>query len=136
MKKIYKVMFLLHDSVLNGGATRSMLDIIVKLKKDKLIEPIVIYPDNDETMLKYLDEFDIKYYHIKYCTWFYNKEMRLDKKIIFMIKSIIKHFISYFNSFKLGKLIKCQDIDLIYTNTKTVYMGCYLRKKYNQLKKE
>lgn len=127
------VMFLLHDSVLNGGATRSMLDIIVKLKKMNLIEPIIIYPDKDESMLSFLDEHKIKYYHIKYSTWFYNKDQRINKKIIYLIKAFIKHFITYFNMFKFKNIIDKNNVKIIYTNTRTVYVGCYLKKRFNLL---
>ena len=66
MKKIHNILFLLHDSVLNGGATRSMLDVIIKLKQENKINPIILYPDKNESMLKLLDDMNIKYYHILY----------------------------------------------------------------------
>lgn len=131
MNKKNSVIFLFHDSILNGGATRSMLDIIVKLKQSKLIEPIIIYPDKDESMLVFLDKHDIKYYHIKYSTWFYNKKQRVDKKIIYWIKSIIKHFITYFNCIRIKKIIREENVKIVYTNTRTVYLGCYLKRKFN-----
>lgn len=129
MEKKIKVIFLLHDSVLNGGATRSMLDVIIKLKIMNLIEPIIIYPDKDESMLELLNKYKIKYYHVKYSTWFYSQNMKFVNKIIFILKSLIKHVISYINYFKIKKIIKENNVDVIYTNTMTVYIGCYINKK-------
>lgn len=130
MKK-YNVLFLLHDSVLNGGATRSLLDVIVELKQKKLIEPIILYPDKDKSILKLLEEYKIKSFNIKYSVFFYNKNQNIVKKIKFYAKVVIKEIISYFNYFKIKKIIKENKIDLVYSNTMTISMGCFLKRKLN-----
>ena len=131
MKKIHNILFLLHDSVLNGGATRSMLDVIIKLKQENKINPIILYPDKNESMLKLLDDMNIKYYHIIYPIWTYGKKKSILRKIKYLTIEVLKHFIVYINSFKIKQIIKKHNIELIYSNTRTVCLGCYLNEKFS-----
>lgn len=122
------ILFFLHASSLNNGATRSLVDMIMRLKENENIKVVVIYPDKKGTAIKYLEDNGITTYHVLYGRWDCLINQKLHKKIIFLTKSFIKQFIGLLNVRKILNIIKLEKINLMYTNTSVIYMGALLNK--------
>lgn len=125
------ILFLLHNSNLNNGATRSLVDIIENLVKHKDIKIVVAYPNETGTAIDYLNNLGIKTISIRYGTWEYPMNINCFSKVKFISKSIIRQITGLFNLNKFKKIIKDDNINLIYSNTIVNYMGCILKRKYN-----
>lgn len=125
------IIVLLHAMDLNNGATRSMIDLIENLIKNNNIKITVLYPKYDEDTIRYLNSIGVKTYKVLFGRWDYLPSQKLGKKIIFFIKSIIKQIIGIINIPKILKIIKNENINIIYTNTSVIYEGAILSKITN-----
>lgn len=122
------IIVLLHAMDLNNGATRSMIDLIENLIKKNNIKIIALYPKYDEDTIKYLNSIGVKTYKVLFGRWDYLPNQKFGKKIICFIKSIIKQVIGIINIPKILKIMKNEDINIIYSNTSVIYEGAILSK--------
>lgn len=127
-QKEKNILFLLHCSDLNNGATRSMVDVIENLVKKENVKIIVIYPDKEGSAIKYLNDLGIKTFHILYGRWDYFQNQKMLNKTKFLIKSIIKQAIGIINIPKVINIIKRERINVLYSNTGVIYQGALLNK--------
>lgn len=122
-----KVLYVLHEDTM-FGASKSMIDLILTLKKEWDIEPIVLTFENT-TINTMLQENDIKVISTGH------------RRNVFTKKGAFKDFLLYLPKYirykysvqKALKIIKKEqlidDIDLIHTNTSIIDFGAILSKK-------
>lgn len=120
-----KILFVFHQNDFDGGASRSLITILERLKKEKSYEILCLLPKEGQ-ISEYLKKIDINYIINPY-KWIMlkkNNKIWYLKKILFCILN--KYF--YYKSYLKLKKYK---IDLIYTNTSVIGIGFYLSKKIN-----
>jgi glycosyltransferase involved in cell wall biosynthesis len=105
------------------GANRSLYQLIVSLRDEYGIEPLVIAHSQGE-FTQHLDEAHIQYFiqHI-YGSWFiptakYTWLLRL--------KCIVGEFLNLCNAFKLSRSLRKHGVDFIHSNTSATNFGAYL----------
>ena len=129
-KKI-NVMFLFHDSELNNGAFRSMIDVIEGLVFKYNINPIIVYPDNKGTAINYLESKGISCYNIRYGHWAYCDQEKFSKKLYLVIRIIGKFGYALKNLSRFKEIIIKENIDICYSNTSVIYIGALLHSRFN-----
>lgn len=119
-----KILFIFHQKNFDGGASRSVINIVEKLKKQSEYEIAALIPFEGE-IAKYLKKIGVEYsignYRLSMTTK--NNKWYL-KKIIYPIFNMIGFF-------KANHIFKAKNFDLIYTNTSVIDIGFLLSKKYN-----
>lgn len=131
MNRKLRVLYIASDDPGNGGSGKSLLEFISILKDNKLVEPIVVNPDNNG-LNKKLDQLGIENYSIGY-------KMNVSRKENNKLKSIVKYIIKYLRYFssefrarkKLDSVLDFSNIDLIHVNNSTQDISAYISKKYN-----
>lgn len=126
MKK--RVLFLLHDTRVHGGANSSMFDVLDNLNN---VEIYVAIPNRDEEMISYLKQKGYKWFVVSYPGWIYRIYNPLYKNIIRVPQQFLRQFRLIYIIPKLKKIIKDNKIDTIYTNTFCMYIGCLAKKLWN-----
>lgn len=126
MKK--RVLFLLHDTRVHGGANSSMFDVLDNLNN---VEIYVAIPNRDEEMISYLNQKGYKWFVVSYPGWIYRIYNPLYKNIIRVPQQFLRQFRLIYIIPKLKKIIKDNEIDTIYTNTFCMYIGCLAKKLWN-----
>lgn len=116
---IYTILFITHYSEMYG-ANKSMCQLILELKNNYDIHPLVLIPRNG-SICKVLEDSGIEY-KISHYYWWVNHESGLFKKIL----NIRKQFINLLKSRKLFNLYKDSNIDIVYSNSVTINIGYYL----------
>lgn len=125
-----KVMVFFHDSDIKSGATGSMMDVVEGWKKQKLLEPICIFPKYGNAV-EYAKENGIACEVIRYYPVFIFDNISFVNKIFMYFKRIIQMVVTGFSLTKIEKLIRIYEIDVVYTNTKTIIIGALVNKKYH-----
>lgn len=128
--KTLNVMFLLHDAQLNNGAVRSLVDVIETLITKYNVKATVITPYSGRSAILYLEKLGAHCYCVKYGIWAYPENYGIIRKIKRIGKIALHGLIGFANINKLGKIIKDEKIDVIYSNTCVIYMGALLHDKY------
>lgn len=126
MKK--RVLFLLHDTRVHGGANSSMFDVLDNLNN---VEIYVAIPNRDEEMISYLKQKGYKWFVVSYPGWIYRIYNPLYKNIIRVPQQFLRQFRLIYIIPKLKKIIKDNKIDTIYTNTFCMYIGSLAKKLWN-----
>lgn len=119
-----RVLFITHYTSMYG-ANKSMLQLIIELKNNYKVKPIVLLPDNGE-LVENLKKENIEYIVSKFYCWVYQ-----DNKIDFF-KTIIKKLLNNFYEIRLTKLIKNKNIDIVHTNSSVIDMGARIAKNLNK----
>jgi glycosyltransferase involved in cell wall biosynthesis len=109
-------MFLSHSSSL-FGAERSLLTLLRNINND-IFEPHVVLPKKGE-LEKEIKKLNIKI-HILKIPWWVGLEENSLLKFFSLLRCILLEIIS---SIKLCRIIKNEEIDIIYTNTITIISG-------------
>lgn len=122
------VMFLLHYSDLNNGAVRSMVDVIVPLVQTGKINAIVIYPDKKHSAIDYLESHGVPSYHVPYGRWCEQFQKNVFKNIKITLRQTILFLRGVFSLPRMRKIMSDNHVDVIYSNTITIYYGALLRK--------
>lgn len=105
------------------GANQSMCRLIVELRKDYNVNPIVLIPSKGE-IGGFLDEHEIKYFVSHYYWW-----VNADKGIFQYLLNWRKQIINLTRVKGLVKLVKKENIDLIYSNSITINIGSLISHK-------
>lgn len=118
------ILYITHCSSLYG-ANKSMLELIINMKKTYNITPIVITPDKGELNDK-LDQLKIENHIIRFLWW-------VDLKNNNKFKNRIKNFrYKIFNSISeknIASIISNKKIDIIHTNSSTIDIGARVSKR-------
>ncbi|MEA5141177.1 glycosyltransferase family 4 protein [Arcicella rigui] len=117
-----KILFITHY---NGmyGANQSLCKLILELKNDYNISPVVLVPSHGP-ICDFLEDNDIKYY-ISHFYWWVNA----DTGIFQMLLNFRKQIINLMRVPRLARLVKNDGIDLVYSNSITINVGYFLSKK-------
>lgn len=126
MKK--RVLFLLHDTRVHGGANSSMFDVLENLTN---VDIFVAIPKKNEEMIAYLNQKGYKWFVISYPGWIYRMYNPWYKKAIRIPQQFLRQFKLFFVMPQLKKIITENNIDTIYTNTFCIYVGCLAKKMWN-----
>lgn len=133
MKKTKKVntLFLFHDTEKNNGANQSLIEVISTLTQNGTIVPYVALPKKSGTVITYLENKGFNVYKWRYGRWDYKEDLKGLKKIKIMFVNSIKLLYTIPTFFKLKKVIRDNNIEVVYTNTYTIFLGCLLKKYCN-----
>lgn len=123
-----KVLFLFHDSVRNNGANHSMMDIIDFLTDNNKIVPYIAFPKKSGSAIDYAKNKGYKVFTIRYGRWDFPDSLHGKEKIIYAIKWTIKLASTIGAFLYLKKQIKKENINIIYTNTFSIFLGAWLKK--------
>lgn len=115
------ILFVSHDAELYG-APRALLDLVIDLKKEYNINPIILVP-NDGDLTNELKRLDIEYLTFKYYLCMSNK---MEKKYF---KQILKKIINNISLYRIILKLKKYDIDIIHSNTSVIDIGYHISKK-------
>lgn len=125
-----KVLFLFHETDKNNGANHSMMDIIDFLNTSEEIVPYIAFPKKHGTEVDYAKNNNYKTYTFRYGRWDYPRKKQT---IFYFIKWLIKYSLTFIAFFYYSYLIRKEKINIVYTNTYTVFLGCLL-KRFNNIK--
>lgn len=123
------IAFIFHDAFLFSGATRSLLDIIDEVSKNKKFELVAIFPVNKGDAIDHLKNKNIKiicskYSFIRYC---FNSKSILN--FLRKAKLYYKYVQSVFKiKYELVPIIKELNVDVVYTNTSVITVGALINK--------
>ena len=126
MKK--RVLFLLHDTRVHGGANSSMFDVLENLTD---VDIFVAIPKKNKEMIAYLNQKGYKWFVVSYPGWIYRMYNPWYKKAIRIPQQFLRQLKLLFVMPQLKKIITENDIDTIYTNTFCMYVGCLAKKMWN-----
>ncbi len=124
-----KILFVLHGSNKDSGATKSLIDIIDKLNELKKYSIMVIVPNNKGNVESYLSKKNIKVYVYKYGNLFQDLNVPNIKKIFKFPIFCYRRLSIQKNVKKAAKFFKNMKVDLVYTNTSTILFGALLAKR-------
>ncbi|ARV15525.1 glycosyltransferase family 4 protein [Polaribacter sp. SA4-12] len=113
-----KILFITHYSFLYG-ANKSLLQLLLDLRTNYNIKPIVIIPEKGAFSDK-LEENNIDYYIFRYYNWLNANGF---------IKAKVKMLINMFFFKKVFNFLKNDSFDLIHTNSSATNLGGYLSNK-------
>ena len=120
-----RVLFLLHDTRVHGGANASMFDVLDNLNN---VEIYVAIPSRNEEMISYLNQKGYKWFVISYPSWIYKANNPWYKNVIKVPQQFLRQFKLIYIIPKLKRIIKDNEIDTIYTNTFCTYIGCLAKR--------
>lgn len=123
-----RVLFLLHDTRVHGGANSSMFDVIDNMSN---VEKYVAIPKKSNEMIEYLDQKGYKWFVISYPRWIYRVYNPWYKKAIRVPQQFLRQLRLIYVMPKLKKIIQENSIDTIYTNTFCMYIGCLAKKLWD-----
>lgn len=129
--KSKNVLFLFHDSEKNNGANKSMTDIINYLLSNNIVKPYVVFPKSRGSAIEYFKGEGIETYCFRFARWDYRINSPYIYKMKKIPKSVFKFILTIPTFFKLKKIIKEKNIQIVYTNTYTIFLGCLLKKYCN-----
>lgn len=119
-----RVLFVSHSSYFNGGANRSLATILEYLK-EKNIEVYVLVPNNQGDFIDYLNSNEIPVLYCKYNTLI-TKNIRGFSGYLRKIKLNLKLIKDIITSIKYKNKIKEYNFDIIYTNTRVIFIGAFI----------
>lgn len=121
-----KVLYIVHDSNLFGGANIALLEMIDCLIKNYKINPIILVPDERGELIVELKKRNIKYIVFPYKCCVYHKCENFVLNILRYLNLIIKQLLMMLSVNKLRKIVLKENIELIHTNTSVVNIGYIL----------
>lgn len=114
-----KILFVTHCSTM-AGANRSMLQLILELREDYGVEPIVVVPEyteHENSIDCHLKKFGIPYKRARY--GFFKSDVRVPH--IF-----IEHGLSLKEALRISKELKSEGISIVHSNSSVIDFGAYL----------
>ncbi|MGL4694364.1 glycosyltransferase family 4 protein [Enterococcus larvae] len=125
-----KVLYILHEDT-KFGASKSMIDLIVTLKAQYGITPIVLSFEEDTEVNNFLNGNDIKVIATQHRRNVYTKTNYLRDLALYLPKYI--RYKTALNKAlkKVEKQINFEEIDLIHSNTSIINFGAVLSKKFS-----
>ena len=121
MDKTKRILFIAHDSRIEGGANRSLITILSHFNNLDNYSVLVLVPNHEGELVDYLNSQKIEYivgnYRWQLVSNNNNKKLLKSCKLLYLF---VRDFI---NGFCLAKKIQKYNVDLIYTNTRVIYIG-------------
>lgn len=124
MKKIIAVF---HDNNMFSGGTMSYLSNVEFLNKCGH-NILAIIPKKSGDLCEYLKQQNIKVIQCTYGGNVYNNDENKCKLAKGYLRCLVKTIVSNISARRLASSIKCENYDLVYTNTSTIYFGYWLAK--------
>lgn len=119
-----KVLVIFHDSHRLSGASASMLDLIDSLIDLGGFSISAVFPNDNGTIIKDIENRNINYYVVPYHSCRYLIHSGLFKKAHLATKAIAKLVLSFFSAYRFRKV--ALNYDCIYSNTSDIYFGLFL----------
>lgn len=117
---------------MHSGATMSMLTNLEYLYKQKdKFKLWAIIPKKNGDLSSYLKEMDVTVIQSFYGGNIYKAGFHGIKKIIMIIRCFLKTVLSYISCIKDSIQLKNEGINIVYTNTSTIYYGAWLSNLLN-----
>jgi len=120
-----KILFITHYHGMYG-ANQSLCKLILELRDLYKIYPIILVPSRG-SICDVLEQNNIKYY-ISHYYWWVNNNDGIFQKIL----NVRKQVRNLIRISKLIRLLKSEQIDLVYSNSITINIGYYLSKKLHK----
>lgn len=124
-----KILVVAHEAAFTGGANRSLLMVIEKLKKEYNVDLEVILPNKNGDFNKKLDELKIKWHYFGPYFGVISSIRNDGKDIIRFGKVYVGYIIEHIISRIAVKKLKIKDFDMVYTNTRLTILGAKIAKK-------
>ena len=105
------------------GANKSLLQLIIELRRDFGIKPIVLLPRAGEICKEFENE-KIEFQIIHFYWWVNNNKGIFQKGL-----NIRKQIRNQFRVKQICKLFSVENIDLVYSNSVTINMGVFISRK-------
>lgn len=124
-----KILAVAHETGFTGGANRSFIMVLEKLKKDYNYDIEVLVPKKNGEFIEKLDELGIKWHYI-FPYFGSMSSIRNDGKDILRFgKAYIGYFIECFIACIAKLKFKNEKFDCVYTNTRLPAVGALIAKK-------
>lgn len=123
MKKRMKVLFVAHSGEISGGANRSLISLLDRIKAKGEFLPCVLIPESGSALQKICEDMGILVYTTQYgscCTVF----RREGKDILRAFKLLAAPVIQYFQARRLDRVLP-KDFVLVYTNDRMIAVGAW-----------
>jgi len=117
-------LFVAHSGEISGGANRSLISLLGRIKAYGEYLPCVLIPESGSALQKACEDMGITVYAARYgscCTVF----RREAKDILRMLKLVTAPVIQYIQARRLDGILP-KDFDLVYTNDRMVAVGAWL----------
>lgn len=124
MEKTKRILFIAHDSRIEGGANRSLITILTYFNSRDDYSVLVMVPNHTGDFVDYLNLQKIEYIVGNYSWQLVSNNNT--KKVLKSCKLIYLFAKDCINGFYLSNRIKKYKVDLIYTNTRVIYIGNFL----------
>ena len=129
---IKKILIVFHDNNMHSGATKSMLTNVEYLcKQENKFELWAVIPNKKGDLELYLKKLGIPVIVSHYGGNVYKANLSWIKSLLVFMRCFIKTLISYISCFHVSKKLESIELDIIYTNTSTLYYGAWLSKWLN-----
>jgi glycosyltransferase involved in cell wall biosynthesis len=116
------ILFVTHYSEMYG-ANKSLLQLIIELRRDFGIKPIVLLPRAGEICKEFEKEkieFQISHFY-----WWVNNNKGIFQKVL----NVRKQIRNQFRVKQICKLFSDENIDLVYSNSVTINLGVFVSRK-------
>lgn len=129
MENCMTVLFCFHFNEKNNGGVKSLLDML-KVLSEKGVLIIAAFPFKDGSAIEYLREQGVKVLYVPYTRWDYKLNTSTKSKFKSFTWGRIKQIKTYIEALKFKKILKEEKIDIVYTNTNTIFFGAMLNAIY------
>lgn len=120
-----RILFIAHDSKVEGGANRSLMSIIYHFNQNPSYKVFVLVPNAKGDFNDWLNQMNIEY-----ISWNYNWQLvdnaKNKKYFLRTLKLFYLFFHDFFSAVLLALKLKQYNVDLLYTNTRVIYVGSFL----------
>ena len=125
-----KILVVAHESEFAGGANRALFAILKYWSTNKLVEYEVLLPKANGECIDELERMGIKYHVIKYYKVFSETRNQI-QDILRKAKVYSKFVYNKRAAKKISRLLKENDFQLVYSNTRMTSMGACVAKELN-----
>ncbi len=124
-----KILVVAHESNFTGGANRSLMMVIERLKKMYNVEVEVLLPNKEGEFNTKLDELGIKWYYFFPYFGVISSIRNDGKDFLRVLKVYVGYVIEHFLGIFVAHKLKNEKYDLVYTNTRLPIVGAKIAKK-------
>ncbi|MCK1195882.1 glycosyltransferase family 4 protein [Streptococcus uberis] len=124
------ILFCFHNTDRYSGATKSLIDIIDSLKNRNDITPVLLFPKNEGSAVDYFKKENFKICFLEYYELAYQINQPFLIKVLAFPKRLFR-YIKMKRTVKYSKIVESNNIDLVYTNTSTIFIGAFFNKYFS-----
>lgn len=112
------------------GSSKSLLDMVVKLKSNYNVSPIILTPIYNDINRK-CEELHIENYYLRYYSFMYANSRKLTLNTIKgLLKAIVYKPLNKITVYRLNRKIDFTKVDLIHSNISVIDVGANISKEY------